>query len=186
MIKFIIFSMSIITIVFLSTTYLHGVDQHFSAQLVTETEQREMRHVFVDFKLVSTDKEGKTQHALRSPHTVFVADDNETHLDFPQMVLYREASQPIEINSNTATIDHTNNITTLFNNVEVTIPNDHRQTIQLNTEKLLFDNHKQRASTDQPVVVQHGKSSMQGVGMIYDFTSENITFLNQVRGIYTN
>lgn len=168
----------------MGTIYLQGVNQDFTAQLHVVHEQREMKHEFSDFTMHTTDINGEPEFQVSSPNTIFYADELRTDLDFPNMVLYRAGEQPINITSEFATIDHVKNLTTLLKNVDVAIPNRGDQPLFLETEKLLFNNVQQVATTDEYATISHGQSSMQGVGLEYDFSSKAIKFLNQVRGIY--
>ena len=182
--KLIILFTAAIGLIWLTVEYLHEVELDFAAQLSVAHEQREMKHEFAEFALQTTDENGELEFQIHSPSTVFYADEFKTDLDFPHMVLYRAGGQPINITAEFATIDHASDLTTLLRNVDVEIPNRGDQPLLLETEKLLFDNVQQVATTDEHATILHGKSSMQGVGLEYGFNSKEIKFLNQVRGVY--
>lgn len=183
MIKFLFVVSISFALLYVTSVYLLNVDREFTSQLSLEYESQEMRHVYTEFALVNTTPEGDTKYILNSPNTVVLLSEEKTHLDFPNMLLYRDNKKPIAITADMGVIDHALSLTTLTYNVDVAIPTQDENAV-LKTEKLFFNSISQVAYTDEYAKIVQGKSLMEGVGLEYRLDEEKIKFLNKVRGIY--
>jgi LPS export ABC transporter protein LptC len=183
MAKFLFIAFVSVAFVYVTTVYLLQVDREFTSQLSVEYESQEMRHVYTKFSLVNTTPEGETKYLLKSPNTVVLLSEEKTHLDFPNMLLYRDDKKPIAITADMGVVDHALNLTTLTHNVDVAIPTQDDHAV-LETEKLLFNSITQVAYTDEYAKIVQGRNLMEGVGLEYRLDEEKIKFLNKVRGIY--
>lgn len=183
MIKFSVVITICVTLLYVTTIYLLNVDREFTSQLSVEYESQEMRHIYTEFSLINTTLEGKTKYLLNSPNTVVLLSDKKTHLDFPNMLLYRADKKPVAITADMAVIDHALNLTTLTHNVDVAIPTQGEGAV-LKTEKLFFNSISQVAYTDEYAKIVQGKNLMEGVGLEYSLDEEKLKFLNKVRGTY--
>lgn len=164
--------------------YLLSVEKEYTKQLLSNPQQLYYAHQFKNFSLTNTSPNGEIQSTIYSPSTRMLTEEQKSLMDDPKILMYREQEPPIEITSNHAQIFHNENLTSLEDNVKVTMPDKNNNVIVMTTEQLTLDNSTQTAKTDLPATIIHGKGNMQGTGLEFNPHTKQIKFLNKVRGIY--
>lgn len=182
MLKTILIFLLATVLVALVTHHLRKLETHFSQQLLQGTEQPETTHVFTQFSLTSTDSGGTVESVIQSPHTRHVVNQYQTQLESPTMLIYRENQTPVKLTADSAVVDHQTNITTLINNVNVSMEENKR--LHMTTDILTVDNADRTAKTDAPASIFYGNSRMNGVGLEFEFDNKKVKFLNKVHGTY--
>ena len=186
MIKTLIISLSFAAIIAAAGSYLQAIESEYSSQLQSSPEQQHYTHEFKNFSLTNTNEHGKAQSVIYSPATQLLVAEQKTLMNSPEITLYREQQLPILMTANSAEVFHQENITVLNNNVRVSMPDQNRKSMVMTTEKLTLNNASQSAKTDLPASIVHGKGTMHGVGLEFDPHTQQIKFLNKVRGTYEN
>ena len=143
MIKFFSIVLVASLLIALCSVHLRQVETEFSAKLLHGTEQAETTHVFTNFILTTTDKNGLIESVIQSPNTRYVVNEKKTHLTTPNMLIYRENKSAINLQANSATVDHATNITRLDSNVEVTM--EENNPLRMTTQTLTIDNDQRFA-----------------------------------------
>lgn len=184
MIKIIISVLVMIAAVALTTQHLRTVEVEFMQQLLQDTEQAETIHIFNQFTLSNTDETGAIESQLKSPATRYIASEQKTHLESPTMLVYRKQNSPVKISAESAIVDHQTNITTLHNNVDVSMDGDSKKPLRMTTEILEIDNTAQIATTSAAARIYYGKSRMDGTGLKLDLKRKQVKFLDKVHGLY--
>ena len=180
-----IFTLLLIGLVLMFTSrYLVAVEKEYTSQLLNTPEQIHYSHQFKNFSMTNTSASGKAQSVIRSPVTHMLTEQQQTLMDHPEMIMYRDNEPPIIITAKLAQVFHADNQTSLQDNVKVTMPNKNNDNIVMTTEQLTLDNLTQTAKTHLPATIIHGKGNMQGVGVEFNPHTKQIKFLTQVRGIY--
>jgi len=164
--------------------YLLSVEKEYTKQLLSNPQQLYYSHQFKNFSLTNTNTHGEAQSIIYSPSTRMLTEEQKSLMDDPKIIMYREQEPPIEITSNHAQIFHNEHLTSLQDNVRVTMPGENKNNIIMTTEQLTLDNRTQTAKTDLPATILHGKGNMQGTGLEFNPHTKQIKFLNKVRGIY--
>lgn len=168
----------------LVSQYLRQVENDFVQQLLHGSEQAETIHVFKQFTLANTDESGRIESQLQSPNTRYVVTEQKTHLASPTMLVYRRQQAPVKLSADSAIIDHQTNITTLHNNVDVSIDETNKTPLRMTTDLLEIDNTNQVATTSAPARIYYGKSRMDGTGLELDLQKKKVKFLDKVHGFY--
>ena len=184
MLKTILIFTSTIAVVAFATLHLRNIEQQFSQRLIQSGEQAGTTHVFTQFSLHKTNESGAAKSLLTSPKTRYIVNQQETQLESPRMLLYRDQRSPVTLVAESAIIDHQTNTTTLNNNVQVSMDENSNKPVRMTTDLLLIDNNKRVASTPSAASIYHGNSRMNGVGLEFDLDKEKIKFLHKVHGIY--
>jgi len=184
MIKTLLISLSFVAIIAAAGHYLQAIESEYSSQLQHSPEQQHYTHQFEDFSLTNTNNLGEAQSVIYSPATQFLVADQKTLMDSPKITMYRDQQAPIVMTANSAEVFHQQDVTILKNNVHVSMPDQNRKSIVMTTEELTLDNVSQSAKTDLPASIVHGKGTMHGVGLEFDPHTQQIKFLNKVRGTY--
>ena len=167
-----------------TTNYLRAVEVEFMQQLLQETEQAETIHIFNQFTLSNTDETGAIESQVRSPNTRYVVSEQKTHLESPTMLVYRKQNTPVKISAESAIVDHQTNITTLRNNVDVSMDSDSNKPLRMTTKILEIDNSAQVATTSAAARIYYGNSRMDGTGLKLDLEKKQVKFLDKVHGFY--
>ena len=176
-----IFALAVIFIT-LATFHLRQIEAHFSQQLLHGTEQPETTHVFTQFALTRTNANGVAESIVQSPNTRHIINQHQTQLESPTMLIYRDRQAPVKLSADSAVIDHQEDTTTLKANVDVSvIENKH---LRMTTDILTIDNTNRVASTDALANIFYGNSHMNGSGLVFEFDTKKIKFLNKVQGTY--
>ena len=175
----------VITIVAISY-YLQQIESEYSKQIMTNSEQQYYSHKYTNFSLTNTDSSGKAETLIRSPQTNFSTAEQKTLMASPEMLLYRKNSSPISITAEYAEVIHTDNITSLNDNVVVSIANKNKRNVRMTTDQLFLDHTLQIGKTAHKATILHGKGIMHGVGLEFNPHTQQIKFLNKVRGTYEN
>ena len=184
MMKIIISVVVMFAIIAWTTQYLRAVEAEFMQQLLQETEHAETIHIFNQFTLSNTDETGAIESQLKSPSTRYVASEQKTHLESPTMLVYRKQNTPVKISAESAIVDHQTNITTLHNNVDVSMDGNSNTPLRMTTELLEIDNAAQVATTSAAARIYYGKSRMDGTGLKLDLRKKQVNFLDKVHGFY--
>ena len=178
-----IIALAILLIIFASQ-HLRRVNTQFSKQLLQGSEQAETVHVFTQFSLTNTNESGAIKSLVTSPNTRYIVSLQETQLESPHMLVYRDQQSPVKLTAESAIIDHQANITTLQKNVEVSIDENKNSPLSMKTDLLLIDNTKRVATTQSAASIYYGSSRMNGIGLEFDLDNKKIKFLDKVHGIY--
>ncbi len=184
MIKIIFSVFIVIAAVAWMTQYLRNVEVEFMQQVLQGSEHAEAFHIFNQFTLSNTDETGAIESQLVSPSTRYIVSEQKTHLESPTMLVYRKQNTPVKISAESAIVDHKTNITTLHNNVDVSMDSDSNKPLRMTTEILKFDNTVQVATTSAPARIYYGKSRMDGTGLKLDLEKKQVNFLDKVHGFY--
>ena len=184
MIKIIISVIVMIAVVAWTTQYLRSVEVEFMQQLLQETEHAETIHIFNQFILSNTDATGAIESQLKSPNTRYVVSEQKTYLDSPTMLVYRKQNTPVKISAESAIVDHQTNITTLHDNVDVSMDSNSNKPLRMTTELLEIDNIAQVATTSAAARIYYGRSRMDGTGLMLDLKQKQVKFLDKVHGFY--
>lgn len=184
MIRLLLSAIVFLGLISLASSHLSSVETEFSRQLLTSTEQQHFLHEFKNFSLSNTDPSGKVSSVIQSPHTEFIPAQQETLMATPEMTMQNDQGSPTTLTANSATVIHEKNITVLEKNVIVHLSKNNQKDIKVNTEKLILNNTTQTATTDLPASIFHGNGEMHGTGLKYNPKTQQITFLNNVRGYY--
>ena len=184
MIKTLLIILSCVAIIAAAGRYLQVIESDYSSQLQNTPEQQHYSHQFKNFALTNTDALGNAQSTIYSPATQLLAAEQKTLMDSPKMTMYRDQQPPIVITANSAEVFHQLNITILSDNVHASMPDQNNRNIVMTTEQLTLDNVSQSARTDLPASIVHGKGHMHGVGLEFNPHTQQIKFLNKVRGTY--
>ena len=168
----------------LTAQHLRRVDTQFSQQLLQGSEQAETIHVFTKLSLTNTNESGTAKSLVNSPYTRYIVSQQETQLESPHMLVYRDQQSPVKLTAESAIIDHQANTTTLQKNVNVSIDEDKNKPLRMTTDLLLIDNIKRVATTQSAASIYYGSSRMNGTGLEFDLDQKKIKFLDKVHGIY--
>jgi LPS export ABC transporter protein LptC len=184
MIRTLLITLSCVAIVAAAGRYLQLIESDYSNQLQNTPEQQYYTHQFKNFSLTNTNALGDAQSVIYSPATQLLVAEQKTLMDSPKITMYRDQQAPIIMTADFAEVLHEQNVTILNKNVHVSMPNLQNKSIVMTTEQLTLNNASQSAKTDLPANIVHGKGSMQGVGLEFNPHTQQIKFLNKVRGIY--
>lgn len=184
MIKTLIITLTFVAFIAATGRYLLTVEKDYSSQLQHSSEQLHYSHQFKNFSLTHTNELGIAKSIVYSPSTRSLDSDQKTLMDSPKVTMYREQQPPMVITADSAEVFHQKNITVLSENVNVSMPDKRNNNVVMTTEQLTLDNITQSASTDLPATIVHGKGNMSGTGLEFDPHTQQIKFLNKVRGIY--
>ena len=184
MIKSILTILLIVLLLTLASRYLLAVEEEYTNQLLNTPEQLHYSHQFKNFSLTNTNSSGETQSIIHSPATRMLTEQHQTLMDDPEMVMYRDNQPPIIITAKFAQVLHADNLTSLQDSVKVTMANKNNDDIVMTTEQLTLNNLTQTAKTHLPATITHGKGNLHGTGVEFNPHTQQIKFLNQVRGIY--
>ena len=184
MIKTIVTVAFVAVLIALTTRYLRAVESEFVQQLLQGSEQAETVHVFSKFTLTNTNEHGEIESRLQSPNTRYIVTDQKTHLESPTMLVYRKQKAPVKISAESAIVDHRTNITTLHDNVDVSVDEGNNKPMRMTTEILNIDNADQVATTTAIAQIYYGSSRMEGKGLELDLNNKEVKFLDKVHGIY--
>ncbi len=184
MIKLLLITLSLAAIIAAMASYLMAVESNYTSQLQNSPEQQHYIHKFKDFAMTNTNDSGNAQSIINSPNTQLLVAEEKTLMDSPEITMYREQQAPIIITANSAEVLHQKNVTILSDDVKVSMPNKHNNNVVMTTEQLTLDNVSQSAKTTLPATIIHGKGNMHGTGLEFNPHTQQIKFLNDVRGIY--
>lgn len=184
MIKLLLITLSLASIIALAASYLMTVESNYSNLLQNSPEQQHYTHKFKDFALTNTNKSGNAQSIVHSPSTELLVAEQKTLMDSPEITMYRDQQAPIVITANSAEVLHLQNMTILSDDVKISMPDQRSSGIVVTTEQLSLDNSTQSAKTTFPATIIHGKGNMHGTGLEFNPHTQQIKFLNDVRGIY--
>lgn len=184
MIKMLLISLSFVAIIAATGRYLLAIESDYSSQLLNSSEQQYYTHQFKNFALTHTNDLGEAKSVIQSPSTRSLVADQKTLMDSPKVTMYRDQEPPMIITADSAEVFHQQNITVLNNNVNLSMPDKRDNNIVMMTEQLTLDNVTQSAKTDLPATIIHGKGNMRGTGLEFNPHTQQIKFLNKVRGIY--
>jgi len=184
MIKSILITLLFAAVIAATSRYLLTIEANYTKQLVNEPTQQHYSHQFKNFSLTNTNAEGVAQSVIHSPQTRLFVEQHKTLMDSPKMVMYRQQEPPITITADNAEVLHLQNVTVLQDNVNVSMPNQHKQIIHMETEQLTLDNISQNAKTHLAATITHNNGIMRGTGLEFNPNTKQIKFLTNVRGTY--
>lgn len=150
------------------------------------TEANRLPDAFMeDVVSVILDKQGKPKMKIVTPKMIHYPNGDTTHLDLPQLTIYRQSPAPWYITAKAANavagIDHVN-----FEQ-EVTIHHSadaHSPATVITTPKLTVFPNQQLAETNDDVTFKQPSTIIRGVGMRADMNTGDIKLLSQARGEY--
>ena len=167
-----------------TTFYLRQIESEYSKRIMTHSDQQYYSHQYTNFSLTNTNTTGKPESNIHSPHASYLVAEQKTFMHDPKILLFRENNSPISITAQQAEILHEDNITSLNKNVIVSINKNNKQNVRMTTDQLYLDHSKQIGKTDHEATIMHGKGIMRGVGLEFNPHTQQINFLNKVRGTY--
>jgi lipopolysaccharide export system protein LptC len=138
-----------------------------------------------DFILTQINKAGAADTSLTATRMVHFADDESTELQSPRMTQNKAGDPPLEIVAQRGTVDKDGNVVQLIDDVVMTraATADHPE-LQLKTSFIEINIHEEIGTTPEKVLITQGKSSLEGVGMVFRNQTREFELHSQVQGIY--
>jgi len=134
---------------------------------------------------IMLSRSGAPTLRVESPSMTHYTDNDSTQIETPHVVIYRESSQPWQVDAKHAVATHGLNTIHFSEHVVLHHPNDSDTTdTTLLTEGLTVFPDTEKAETDLPVTITQPNAMMQGIGMLSDLKEGTIRLLTQIRGQY--
>lgn len=131
------------------------------------------------FVMVRTDETGKAVNRMEGVHMNHYPDDDSYEVTQARAVGQR-ANMPVTIGtSDMAIMDQDGKRITMRGNAHLhRVPDAERAGMDITSEELVMLPDDNRAFTDHPATVMHGKSVMHGTGMRYDNNTRQLRVLS--------
>ena len=131
------------------------------------------------FVMLRTDAQGVAINRMEGTHMVHYPDDDSYEISTARAVGQR-ADMPITVaTSNTAIMDQDGQRITMRGNAHLhRVADAERSAMDVSSEQLILLPDEDRAYTDLPTTVVHGKSVMHGTGMRYDNKTRQLRVLS--------
>lgn len=128
------------------------------------------------------DAHGKLQYSLIAERMLHYPDDDSTDLVNPRM-LHTGREAPLRATAARATVSKDGKVVTLIDNVKlVREATADRPEMTLTTSTLTVLPDDEQVSTEAPVTITHGRSSVHGTGFEYDNITAVAVLRSNVRG----
>lgn len=135
-----------------------------------------------NFTTITMNQDGKPKNKLYADYMAHYPDDNTSELHQPELEIFRENKQPINVRSDQGWVTSNNEVILLKGNVYL-YQNDNDG--KLKTELLAEDAKvlvgEKYAETDNPTTLINGKSTTTAVGMRAYLQEQRLEFLSNVR-----
>ncbi len=135
-----------------------------------------------NFTTITMNQDGSPKNRLYADYMAHYPDDNTSELHQPELEIFRENKQPINVRSDRGWVTSNNEVILLKGNVYLHQNDDDGK---LKTEllaedaKVLVD--EKYAETDSPTTLINGKSTTTSVGMRAYLQEQRLEFLSNVR-----
>ena len=135
-----------------------------------------------NFTTITMNQDGTPKNRLYADYMAHYPDDNTSELHQPELEIFRENKQPINVRSDRGWVTSNNDVILLKGNVYL-YQNDENG--KLKTELLAEDAKvlvgEKYAETDNPTTLINGKSTTTAVGMRAYLQEQRLEFLSNVR-----
>ncbi|MEO0318625.1 MAG: hypothetical protein RL404_2302 [Pseudomonadota bacterium] len=138
-----------------------------------------------DFRYTKVAANGRAEYVIAGKKLVHTPVDDITHVDAPVVYTYSKERPPMTLNSDTARINGDHSEVHLHGNVHLVRPQTHgNETMTVDSDYMLVLTNKDVVTTDRPVHITLGKSTLDGVGMVADNRQQQVSLLSRVNGTY--
>lgn len=136
--------------------------------------------VYTDF-----DQSGEIHSQISTTKITHFPTDDAYFFDKPNMLIFNPNEQPWNITANKGKSQHGKEKVLLWDNVTVHQPAGPKnaETI-ITTSELTISPKNKTASTDKPVTITQGGSTMSATGAVADFKAGTVGLLSKVKGKY--
>jgi lipopolysaccharide export system protein LptC len=135
-----------------------------------------------NFTTLTMNQDGKPKNRLYADYMAHYPDDNTSELHQPELEIFSENKQPINVRSDLGWVTSNNDVILLKGNVYLYQNDDYGK---LKTELLAEDAKvlvaEKYAETDNPTTLINGKSTTTAVGMRAYLQEQRLEFLSNVR-----
>jgi lipopolysaccharide export system protein LptC len=133
--------------------------------------------------LTQFDASGRATNKLFAEELAHFAADDRAELRRPRLVSLRPGQPPLETRAQSALVEGSGEKVLLTGDVVITrAAAADSPPLRLTTEKLQALPDLERYSTDAPVEIERGTSTIRSIGMDYDNITRVVKFHSQVRG----
>ncbi len=134
------------------------------------------------------EKDGSISYTFAASRLEHYRDEKQldqvfTLIDQPQLIIYQN-EEPWFVRAQKGKITSVDQNIELWQGVVLLHTNEEGMVTTVNTEKLNIDPVHKLANTKEPVRISAQKAEIEGIGMDADLSTEKLTLLSQVRGIY--
>lgn len=133
-------------------------------------------------RIIRTDVSGMPQYRLEATRMSFEQQADRSVMEQPVMTTLAKNKPKTVIQSNSAVGTDQQNKVELIGDVRITreaFANQPAARVTTSRATLLIN--EERAMTDEPVLVQRGTSTLQGIGMRYDQKTQRIDIVSESR-----
>ncbi len=134
------------------------------------------------FTATQTGPDGMLRHVLRARRMTHFPLDDSTLLEQPRLTHFTEKRQMVGAVADQATMSSDGEQVLLTGNVRLTrAATATHSELRLLTSALLVTPNRNKARTDQPVIIEDARSRTNAVGLEFDYESRHLTLLSAVR-----
>jgi len=138
-----------------------------------------------DVVAVILDKQGKPKMKIVSPKMVYYSKDDSTHLEAPQLTIYRKSPKPWYVSAKEAIATEGTEHVHFKNDVMIQRAADRNNPATvIKTTTLLVHPNTQIAETNDPITLIQPNITVNGIGMYADMNNGDIKLLSDARGEY--
>lgn len=135
-------------------------------------------------KIIRTDARGEAQYRLDAKRIIHTERSDRSVIDQPVMVSLTTGRPKTTIVADQAiTTDQQNRIDLQGNVIIARDAFDGQPAARITTPRATVLVHEEQATTDAPVLVQRGLSTLQGIGMHFDQKTQKIEIVSESRMI---
>ncbi len=137
------------------------------------------------FTATEMDESGHPKHRIQAEYMAHSAEDDTIKLTQPQAILFRPGEADWQLQANHGVVEEKGELLRLKGDVLAQQPAYANQPMtEFRTDTLLLKPNDHYAETGDPVVLTHGKSRIDAVGMRAFLEEERVELLSAVRGYY--
>jgi lipopolysaccharide export system protein LptC len=138
-----------------------------------------------DFTLTQMNKEGAADTSLTATRMVHFADDETTELESPRLIQNKKDDPPVEVVARHGTIDKEGNVVQLIGDVVATrAATRERPEMQIKTRFMEVHIPDEVGTTREKVVITRGRSTLEGIGMVFRNKTREFELHARVRGSF--
>lgn len=150
-----------------------------------KNKRHDIDYAVENFSAVTLDEKGQARYLLTSEKMWHYPDDDSTYLQGPRFVSVQNGRSPMVTSALSGKISSHGEDVFLSGEVKmVRIAQQAQDQMRFSTEYLHIDPDKDTADTDQAVVIETARDTVQAVGMRLDNKLRTIALLSNVRSTY--
>lgn len=137
------------------------------------------------FNFVRLSPTGQLKYKIVGEKLLHFPKDDSYEIEHPIVHSLAQNQPPVTAHADTAKVEDKRKKIHLIGNVNVVRPaSETRERLHLVTERLLALPDDDIMKTDQPVHITLGQSTLSGIGMIANNTTQQLQLLSKVRGFF--